>query len=315
MGRSPYGRRAADRGRPRGVRLASPDLEVTFVPGAGMVGCSLRHRGAELLGPARGLRRVHRGPQVRWASRSSTRGPTGSGAGRFEVGGREVVRGAAAPPPRRDTNGLPMHGLLARRAGLAGRAGTAPRRTVVERDARLRRPGATDRCVPVPARAALDVTVRRADADDRHDGDPDRDRRGAGVVRLPPVPAAARPERARRAVGRDPGARAVACSTADAADRRAASRRRGRARAAGAADVRRCLRRSPGPGARSCSRAAAGGSSCVRARGIRSRRSSRPRIDDVIAFEPMTAPANALVTGDRTSRWSRRGVGSARSSR
>ena len=31
-------------------------LEVTFVPSAGMVGCSLRHRGQELLGQRGGLR-------------------------------------------------------------------------------------------------------------------------------------------------------------------------------------------------------------------------------------------------------------------
>jgi hypothetical protein len=38
--------------------LASPapgGLEAAFVPGAGMVGCSLQHRGAELLGVRRGL--------------------------------------------------------------------------------------------------------------------------------------------------------------------------------------------------------------------------------------------------------------------
>jgi aldose 1-epimerase len=33
------------------------ELEATFVPGAGMVGCSLRHRGEELLGQRGGLPR------------------------------------------------------------------------------------------------------------------------------------------------------------------------------------------------------------------------------------------------------------------
>jgi hypothetical protein len=39
------------------VTLSCPDAatEATFAPGVGMIGCSLRHRGAELLGQRGGL--------------------------------------------------------------------------------------------------------------------------------------------------------------------------------------------------------------------------------------------------------------------
>jgi aldose 1-epimerase len=88
------------------------DLEVAFVPGAGMVGCSLRHRGEELLGQRGGLRtyvseRSTMGiPLLHpWANRVASR--------RFRVAGREVNLDLASPPPSLDPNGLPIHGLLA----------------------------------------------------------------------------------------------------------------------------------------------------------------------------------------------------------
>ena len=99
----------------RAFTLSSGDpegIEVTFVPGAGMIGCSLRHRGAELLGQRRGLRAYiedHKTMGIPllypWANRL--------GRDRFEVCGQEVDVGAASPPSRRDSNGLPIHGLLA----------------------------------------------------------------------------------------------------------------------------------------------------------------------------------------------------------
>ena len=48
---------------------------------------------------------------------------------------------------------------------------------------------------------------------------------------------------------------------------------------------------------RSCSQAAAGGSRSASTTATRTPRSSRPPADDVIAFEPMTAPTNALASG------------------
>lgn len=98
--------------------LVSPagELEAAFVPEAGMVGCSLRHRGEELLGQRGGL-----GAYVAehgtmgipllhpWANRLARQ--------RFRVAGREVVLDSASTPLGRDPNGLPIHGLLAAASG------------------------------------------------------------------------------------------------------------------------------------------------------------------------------------------------------
>jgi galactose mutarotase-like enzyme len=91
-------------------------LEATFVPGAGMVGASLRHRGAELLGQRGGLqayvaeRKTMGIPLLHpWANRIGRR--------RFAVAGREVVIDPEATPLRLDGAGLPMHGLLSGASG------------------------------------------------------------------------------------------------------------------------------------------------------------------------------------------------------
>jgi aldose 1-epimerase len=90
---------------------AAGGIEAAFVPGAGMVGCSLRHRGEELLGQRRGLgayiaQRATMGIPLLypWANRLGSR--------RFSVAGREVVIDPQATPLRLDAEGLPMHGLL-----------------------------------------------------------------------------------------------------------------------------------------------------------------------------------------------------------
>src|SRR5262249_39845758 len=76
-----------------------------------MVGCSLRHRGQELLGQRYGLeayvaeRKTMGIPLLYpWANRVGSR--------RFTVAGREVVIDPDATPLRLDDAGLPMHGLL-----------------------------------------------------------------------------------------------------------------------------------------------------------------------------------------------------------
>jgi aldose 1-epimerase len=91
-------------------------IEATFVPGAGMVGCSLRHRGDEVLGQRGGLRTYveERGtmgiPLLHpWANRVARM--------RFTVAGREVALDSAPAPPSLDPNGLPIHGLLAAASG------------------------------------------------------------------------------------------------------------------------------------------------------------------------------------------------------
>jgi aldose 1-epimerase len=91
-------------------------IEAAFVPTAGMVGCSLRHRGEELLGQRGGLRAYisERGTMgipllYPWANRLAKR--------RFSVAGREVVLDPAATPLSLDPNGLPIHGLLSAAGG------------------------------------------------------------------------------------------------------------------------------------------------------------------------------------------------------
>jgi galactose mutarotase-like enzyme len=99
-------------GHVEGIVLAGPDLRATFVPGAGMVGSSLRHRGEELLvqrggldawrgtGKSFGLPLLHP-----WANRLRD--------WRYAAAGRAVEiqrdRGTVRPDP----NGLPIHGALA----------------------------------------------------------------------------------------------------------------------------------------------------------------------------------------------------------
>ena len=100
------------------ITLTAPEhgIEATFVPGAGMVGCSLTHAGRELLGQRGGL--------ARYVAKRSTMGipllhPWANrlGARRFEVAGREVDVDAAEPQPGTDPSGLPIHGLLSAAPG------------------------------------------------------------------------------------------------------------------------------------------------------------------------------------------------------
>jgi aldose 1-epimerase len=95
---------------------AAGGIEATFVPSAGMVGCSLLHRGDELLGQRRGLRayvaeRATMGIPLLypWANRVARR--------RFAVAGRDVAIDPEATPLRLDADGLPMHGLLTAASG------------------------------------------------------------------------------------------------------------------------------------------------------------------------------------------------------
>ena len=94
------------------LRSEAGGLEASVVPGAGMVVCSLRHHGDELLGQRRGLRayveeRVTMGIPLLypWANRVALDS--------FEVAARRVDLGRVSPPLRRDSAGLAMHGLLA----------------------------------------------------------------------------------------------------------------------------------------------------------------------------------------------------------
>ncbi len=87
-------------------------VEVAFAPAAGMVACSLRHRGEELLGRRHGLAAyAEQGKTMGipllypWANRLGER--------RFALAGREVDLTAPGLRLSTDGNGLPIHGLLA----------------------------------------------------------------------------------------------------------------------------------------------------------------------------------------------------------
>jgi aldose 1-epimerase len=93
--------------------LSSPEgLAATFVPGAGMIGCSLTLDGAELLAQRGGLiDYVERGKTFGlpllypWANRLDGLD--------YELAGKRVEIDPERSPVRLDPNGLPNHGLLA----------------------------------------------------------------------------------------------------------------------------------------------------------------------------------------------------------
>jgi aldose 1-epimerase len=96
------------------ARMTSPNgrLEASFVPGAGMVGWSLRHDGDELLGHRASLTEyIDRGKATGipllhpWANRLALP--------EYEIAGQEVRLDLEAPNVRADPEGLPMHGLVA----------------------------------------------------------------------------------------------------------------------------------------------------------------------------------------------------------
>jgi aldose 1-epimerase len=89
-----------------------PDLSVAFAPAAGMVGYSLVHRGEELLGQRGGMQAYREKgssfgiPLLHpWANRLA--GTT------YAAGGREVELDVSRSPVHLDGNGLPIHGLVA----------------------------------------------------------------------------------------------------------------------------------------------------------------------------------------------------------
>ena len=99
-------------GQLEAVVLCGDELRATFVPAAGMIGCSLQHRGEELLvqrggldawrgtGRSFGLPLLHP-----WANRLRD--------WRYAAAGRAVTIDRSRGIVRADENGLPIHGALA----------------------------------------------------------------------------------------------------------------------------------------------------------------------------------------------------------
>jgi aldose 1-epimerase len=95
------------------LELHSPaGLVASYAPGAGMVCCSLRHRGVELLGQRKGLRAYASGGSTMgipilhpWANRLARWG--------YAVGDVRVDLPSGSPLVHDDGRGLPIHGLVA----------------------------------------------------------------------------------------------------------------------------------------------------------------------------------------------------------
>ena len=142
---------------------ADGGLTATYVPDAGMVCCSLRHRGEELLGQRGGLERyiAEHGtmgiPLLHpWANRLAER--------QFSLGGETVDVDLAGDYAAVDgATGLPIHGLLAGHPGWRAIPGTpnddgVSLRASLDFSADLRLVAA----FPFPHTLAMDVTLRGA---------------------------------------------------------------------------------------------------------------------------------------------------------
>jgi len=96
------------------VELAAGDWRVTFMPELGMLGTSITHRGRELLSLGKGVEAYRAGHTVGlpllapWANRLSRF--------RFEVEGVDVEL-EGAPNLHLDGNGLPIHGTMTAQTG------------------------------------------------------------------------------------------------------------------------------------------------------------------------------------------------------
>lgn len=95
---------------PSARTLVAGDLEAVFLPGYGMLGASLRHRGAEILGRVEDLESA--------AAKGSTAGipflhPWANrlAGNRYQVAGREVELDPSSKLLHLDDHGLPMHGV------------------------------------------------------------------------------------------------------------------------------------------------------------------------------------------------------------
>ena len=96
---------------PTATRIAAGDFEATFLPGHGMLGISLRHKGVEF------LRRVD--DLKIFAAKNRTAGipflfPWANRLAGFhyEAAGRAVTLDKHSPLMRYDEHGLPMHGMM-----------------------------------------------------------------------------------------------------------------------------------------------------------------------------------------------------------
>ena len=191
--------------------------------GAGMIGYSITHRGR---GAARPARRPGRVPRARLHLRHPAAAPVGEPALGPDLLARRA-HGRARPrrtPLRLDPNGLPIHGV----AGASPHwrvSGRSPGNGRVALSTRLDYSAHEELMAAFPFPHELHVQVELS-GDSAHDrDDPARHRRGRGadLVRLASLPAAAG-RAALGVVGRAAGAHAGRAGRARAADRARRSR-------------------------------------------------------------------------------------------
>jgi aldose 1-epimerase len=134
------------------LRSAGGELEASFAPEAGLVGCSLTHRGEELLAQRQGLEEYARSGSTfgipflhPWANRLA--------GFDYAVAGQEVALDPESPLLRIEEHGLPIHGLAphtlrweVEERGDALRAETEPDRERLE-------------AFPYPHRLVVEVTL------------------------------------------------------------------------------------------------------------------------------------------------------------
>jgi galactose mutarotase-like enzyme len=157
--RSVIGTRTIDGFEALTIASADGGIEAAFVPAAGMICPSVRHRGAEVLGQRQGLG-AYAGSRSTmgipllypWANRLAS--------ARFELGGHEVDVAAADPPPKLDEQGLPIHGLLSAAAGWSvHRHATRDDGGLIEARFDFAPGGALTAGFPFPHRLALQATA------------------------------------------------------------------------------------------------------------------------------------------------------------
>ncbi len=279
------------------LRSASAHLDATFVPGAGMVGASLRDGGEELLGRGSGVHCYARGGTTMgipllhpWANRLD--------ADEYRVNGTAVRLRPDSRLVARDEHGLPIHGLLGgsphwrlRRAvanghgawGLSAELDFAAHPELLE-------------AFPFPHRVALDVGLRRRTLTVRTTLTATGDHPVPASFGFHPylrLPGVAREEwhvslPAMRHVELDERSIPTGASRPVAAQ---AGPLGARAFDDGYVDV-----------AAGAEFAVSGGGRSVVVRfeeGYPAAQVFAPATEDVICFEPMTAPTNALRSGDR----------------
>ncbi len=281
------------------LRSASAHLDATFVPGAGMVGASLRDGGEELLGRGLGVDCYARGGTTMgipllhpWANRLA--------ADEYRVNGTAVRLTRDSPLVARDEHGLPIHGLLGGSPHWRLRHAVANGNGAWALAAELDFAAHPEllAAFPFPHRVALDVALRRRTLTVRTTLTATGDLPVPVAFGFHPylrLPAVARGQwrvelPAMRHLELDGRSLPTGASWAMPADAGALG---DRTFDDGYVDV---------PAGAEFVLAGGGRRITVRFdEGYPVAQVFAPATDDVVCFEPMTAPTNALATGDRLS--------------